>query len=248
MDWFLLSVALLVSLVGLVEIYSTTENQAHFAGMHWRQLTWIGIGLLVMLVVARIDYHWLLDQSVWIYLGTLALLAAVFFVGTVKFGARRWIEIGGQTFQVSELAKWSIIIVLAKYFGDLRSDTLTLKDMAKVAVLAGVPLAMIAAQPDLGTALTLVPIAAVGVGNSADAGSYRRGRGFSGRLALEAHGRLCPGGGAVDAGRLVPAEAVPAGTPGDICQPRARHPRPRLPDPAVKDRRRVRWVLGQGHG
>jgi len=163
MDWFLLGVVLLVSLVGLVEIYSTTENQAHFAGMHWRQLTWVGIGVFVMLVVARIDYHWLLDQSFWIYLITLGLLGSVFLVGTVKFGARRWIEIGGQTFQVSELAKWTIIIVLAKYFGDLRSETLTLKDVAKVAVLTGVPLAMIAAQPDLGTALTLVPIAAVGV-------------------------------------------------------------------------------------
>lgn len=163
MDWFLLGVALVVSLVGLVEIYSTTQNQPHFAGMHVRQLTWIGIGLLVMLIVARVDYHWLVDQWVWIYVGMVALLGSVFFVGTVKFGARRWIEVGGQTFQVSELAKWSIIIVLAKYFGDLRSETLTLKDVAKVAVLTVVPLALIAAQPDLGTALTLVPIAAVGV-------------------------------------------------------------------------------------
>jgi rod shape determining protein RodA len=163
MDWFLLGVVLLISLLGVIEIYATTQNQPHFAGMHLRQLTWVGIGLLVMLVVARIDYHSLLDQWVWIYLGTLVLLGSVFFLGTERFGARRWLEVGGQTFQVSELAKWSIIIVLAKYLGDLRGDTVTLRDVAKVAGLTGAPLVLIAAQPDLGTALTLVPIAATGV-------------------------------------------------------------------------------------
>lgn len=163
MDWFLLGVVLLISLIGVLEIYSTTVNQPHFGGMHLRQLTWVGIGLAAMLVAARLDYHTLLDQSLWIYLGTMGLLVALFFLGTEKFGARRWIEIGGQTFQVSELAKWSIIVVLAKYFGDLRSDVLTLKDLAKVAVLTGVPLVLIAAQPDLGTALTLIPIAGAGI-------------------------------------------------------------------------------------
>ena len=163
MDWFLLGVVLLVSLLGLMEIYSTTQNHPHFAGMHLRQLAWVGVGLLVLLVIARIDYHFWLDQAPWVYLATLALLAAVLFVGTEKFGARRWLEVGWLTFQVSELAKWSIIVVLAKLLGDLRSETLTLKDVAKVGALTGVPLALIAAQPDLGTALTLVPIAATGI-------------------------------------------------------------------------------------
>ncbi|MBI2956927.1 MAG: rod shape-determining protein RodA [Acidobacteria bacterium] len=163
MDWFLLGVVLLLCLLGLVEIYSTTQNHPRFASMVWRQLAWIGIGLAAMLVMARIDYHSLLEQAPWIYVATLGTLVAVFFVGTEIFGARRWIVIGGLTFQVSELAKWSIIIVLAKYLSDVRGEALSGKDLAKVAVLAGLPAVLIAAQPDLGTALTLVPVAATTV-------------------------------------------------------------------------------------
>ena len=163
LDWFLLGVVLLVAAVGLLEIYSTTVNHPRFANMHLRQLTWVGLGLVVMMIVARLDYHTLLDQAPWIYVATLGGLVAVLVLGREIFGARRWLEIAGYTFQVSEVAKWSIIVVLAKFLGELRSEVLTLKDMAKVAVLAGVPIVLIAAQPDLGTALTLVPIAATGV-------------------------------------------------------------------------------------
>lgn len=163
LDWFLLGVVLLVALLGVVEIYSTTLNHPRFVNMHLRQLAWVGIGLVVMFIVARIDYHFLLDQAPWIYLATLAGLVAVLLFGTEMFGARRWLSVGGLTFQVSELAKWSIIVVLAKYLGELRADVVGLKDVAKVACLAGVPALLIAVQPDLGTALTLVPIVATGV-------------------------------------------------------------------------------------
>ncbi|MEE8199661.1 MAG: rod shape-determining protein RodA [Candidatus Acidoferrales bacterium] len=161
-DWFLLGVVLLVCALGLLEVYSTTANHSRFAGMHWRQLGWVGVGLGVMLLLARTDYHRWLDQAPLVYLATLGALAAVLVFGEERFGARRWLEWGGFTFQVSEVAKWSIIIVLAKYLGELRSE-FSLKDVVKVAVLAGVPMVLIGAQPDLGTALTLVPIAATGV-------------------------------------------------------------------------------------
>lgn len=162
-DWFLFGLVVLISILGILEIYSTTQNQPRFANMYLRQLAWVGIGLVVMFLVSRIDYHTLLDNALWIYIATLAALAAVFFFGTEIFGARRWIVVGGLTFQVSELAKWSIIIALAKYLGDVRGETLALRHLVVVAVLAGVPMVMIAAQPDLGTALTLVPVAATGV-------------------------------------------------------------------------------------
>ncbi|MFQ5696650.1 MAG: rod shape-determining protein RodA, partial [Terriglobia bacterium] len=147
----------------VLEIYSTTASSASFAGMHWRQLTWLGLGLVAMLAIARLDYHSLLDQAPLIYVLTLVALVAVFFLGDERFGARRWLVVAGINFQVSELAKWSIIVLLAKYLGELRGQQLTLKDIAKVAFLAGVPIVLIAAQPDLGTALTLVPVAATGI-------------------------------------------------------------------------------------
>jgi len=162
-DWFLFGLVVLICLLGVAEISSTTQNQPRFASMYLRQLAWVGLGLALMFLVSRLDYHTLLENAPWIYLVTLAALVAVFFLGTEIFGARRWFRLGGLHFQVSELAKWSIIVVLARYLGFQRGEALSLRHLAAVAVLVGVPMLMIAAQPDLGTALTLVPVAATGV-------------------------------------------------------------------------------------
>ena len=159
LDWILVGLIVLVSLLGFLEIYSTTLHHPRFAGMHLRQLMWLAIGFLLLLLFARLDYHRLIDQAHWIYLATLGGLGAVLVFGKAFFGARRWLEIGGVTFQMSEFAKLGIIIVLAKYVGEIRGNAPSLKDLAKVAFLVGVPIALIAAEPDLGTALTLVPVA-----------------------------------------------------------------------------------------
>ncbi|MCI0403564.1 MAG: rod shape-determining protein RodA [Acidobacteria bacterium] len=162
-DWYLFGLVVLICLLGVAEIYSTTQNQPRFASMYLRQLAWVGLGLALMFLVSRLDYHTLLENAHWIYIVTLVALVAVFFLGVEIFGARRWFRLGGLHFQVSELAKWSIIVVLARYLGFQRGETLSLRHLAAVAVLAGVPMVMIAAQPDLGTALTLIPVAATGV-------------------------------------------------------------------------------------
>ncbi|MFQ5816697.1 MAG: rod shape-determining protein RodA [Terriglobia bacterium] len=163
LDWFLLGCALFIAALGVVEIYSTTHSSSHFAGMHLRQLLWMGLGLALMVILARLDYHTWLDQAAWLYLAALAGLITVLVVGKELFGARRWLEIGGINFQVSEVTKLVIIIVLARYLSEVRTQRLSLADLAKVGLLVGVPMVLIAAQPDLGTAVTLVPIGATGV-------------------------------------------------------------------------------------
>lgn len=163
LDWFLLGCAVLLAALGISEIYSTTLTSRQFAGMHMRQLLWLGLGLGLMLILARIDYHTWLDRAAWLYLGAVGSLVAVLFVGKELFGARRWLEIGGVNFQVSEAVKLVIIIAVARYLSEVRTTTLSVADLIKVGLLVGVPMAFIAAQPDLGTALTLVPIAATGV-------------------------------------------------------------------------------------
>ena len=163
MDWVLVTLVLLISLVGVLEVYSTTQNNPRFAGLYTRHLAWLAIGFLAMLVMARLDYHTLLDNAPWIYLIMIAGLIVVLLFGTRIFGARRWLEFGGLTFQVSEAAKWAIIIVLAKFFGEHRRRVLGPWDLVKVALLVGGPILLIAAEPDLGTSLTLIPIAATGI-------------------------------------------------------------------------------------
>ena len=161
LDWTLLAIAAGICLTGVLEIYSSTRNSA-MAGMQWRQLLWIGLGLVCMLIVSRIDYHTLLDQSPIFYLIGIAALFLVKAIGYARFGAKRWVEVAGVPLQVSEFVKLIIIIVLARFFAEVSTERLTLVDLVKVAGVAGFPLVLILIQPDLGTALTLVPVALVG--------------------------------------------------------------------------------------
>lgn len=163
LDWFLFVCVLLICVLGVSEIYSTTQSSPRFAGMHLRQVLWLGLGLAAMFLLARLDYHILLDYAFWVYLAALAGLVAVLLVGKEVFGARRWLEIGGINIQVSEVAKLAIIITLARYLSEVRSERLRFSDLVKVGLLAGAAMILIAAQPDLGTALTLIPILATGI-------------------------------------------------------------------------------------
>jgi rod shape determining protein RodA len=160
-DWPLLGIVGVICLLGILEIYSSTHASA-LAGMQWKQLMWIGIGVVGMFLISRIDYHTLLDQAPVLYVTGIAGLLIVLVIGYSRLGAKRWISVGGQTLQVSELMKLIIIIVLARYFTEVRTDRLTLRDLAKVAGLTLVPVALILKQPDLGTAMVLVPVALVG--------------------------------------------------------------------------------------
>ena len=161
-DWPLLAIVGAINLVGVLEIFSSTHASA-MNGMQWKQLMWIGVGILGMFLISRIDYHTLLDQSITLYgIGIVGLLV-VLAMGMTHLGAKRWISLGGGVnLQFSELMKLIIIIVLARFFTDVRTDRLTLADLVKVALLTGVPMALILKQPDLGTAMVLVPVAVIG--------------------------------------------------------------------------------------
>src|SRR5271167_4044812 len=162
-DWALLAIVAAISTIGVLEIYSSTHASSNMAGLQWRQLTWIAIGVAGMLVISRIDYHTLLDQAPALYMFGLATLLIVLAIGHSRFGAKRWVALGGGVnLQVSELMKLIIIVVLARFFTDVRTDRLTLQDLVKVAILTAVPVGLILIQPDLGTATVLLPVAVVG--------------------------------------------------------------------------------------
>src|SRR5712671_5693280 len=160
-DWWLLAILATICLLGLIEIYSATKGSS-LAGMHMRQVRWLVIGFVAMFALSRLDYHLILDQAPILYLIGVTALVAVLLVGHTRFGAKRWIPILGEFLQVSELVKLIIIIVMARFFAEVRSDELSLRDLIKAGLLVGLPLALILKQPDLGTALVLVPLLVVG--------------------------------------------------------------------------------------
>jgi rod shape determining protein RodA len=160
-DWWLIAIVAAICALGVIEIYSATHGSA-LAGMHTRQIRWIIMGTVLMFIFSRLDYHVILDQAPILYLVGIVALTAVLIFGHRRFGAQRWIPVLGEFFQVSELVKLIIIIVLARFFAEVRTDELSLQDLIKAGLLVGVPLVLILKQPDLGTALVLMPMLIVG--------------------------------------------------------------------------------------
>jgi len=161
-DWWLLGLALAIAALGILEIYSATHN-GNLAGLHWKQLSWVGVGVLCLLALAFVNYHSILDQAPVLYLLGLASLVAVLFFGHTRFGSKSWLVIGGVNLQVSEFMKLAIIVALARFFGEVRTDRLLLPDLVRVAVLTGVPVGLVLLQPDFGTAMMMIPAALMGV-------------------------------------------------------------------------------------
>jgi rod shape determining protein RodA len=154
-DWALLGAVVALCLIGLANIYSATGG---FTRIYSTQIYAIVLGLGVLVGCLSVDYRSLADRSHWIYLGVLALLVYVLFFGAVRGGARRWIDLGPLNLQPSEFAKIALALVLAKFFGETRRGALNRGDLLIAGAITAVPLLLIARQPDLGTALTLLPV------------------------------------------------------------------------------------------
>ena len=157
-DWALVAAMLALCGLGVLMIYSTTSDPTRAAShMYVTQMYAIGLGLLAMLFTLALDYRTFTDKSHLIYVGLLALLLYVIFFGTVQMGARRWIPLKLFNLQPSEFAKIGVALVLAKFFGETRG-TPSWTDIALGGALTLVPLLLIAKEPDLGTAVTLLSV------------------------------------------------------------------------------------------
>jgi len=162
LDWLLLLVASLIAGIGVVEIYSTTFHSP-LAGQYHKQLDWVLVGIVAALVVSQLDYHRLVEQAPVLYFASLFALLAVLVLGRAVAKTHRWITLGGQTLQVSELVKLTIIVGAAFYLGRRGEKPLGWKDLAVLLVLGGLPAVLVALEPDLGTALTYLAIISAGM-------------------------------------------------------------------------------------
>jgi rod shape determining protein RodA len=161
-DWVLLGFVLLLSLISVLEIKSATLH-TKFHGFDQKQIGFLAAGLVLMFLISLIDYHRLIDIAHWAYGISILSLIAVLAVGTKVLGARRWIRVPGGHFQPSEWIKLVLILAVARYFWGLAGRELTWTDIAKAFALVCIPMLMVLKQPDLGTALTYLPILVCGL-------------------------------------------------------------------------------------
>ncbi len=163
LDWTLLAISLVICGVGVLQIYSATRGTI-WQDAWWKQILYIGAGLVLLWVSTMIDYHTLMHYVLPMYVLSVLSLLAVLLVGRQAFGSRRWIPVaGGFHLQVSEFVKLVIILLVARFLTDLKTDDLEGREMAKIAGLVAVPMALVMKQPDLGTSLTYLPIVIVGM-------------------------------------------------------------------------------------
>ena len=161
-DWVLLGFVLLLSVISVLEIKSATLH-TKFHGFDHKQIGFLAVGLVLMFLVSLIDYHRLIDVAHWAYGIGIAALVAVALFGTRVLGGKRWISFHGAHFQPSEWIKLILIVAIARYFWGLAGKELTWGDIGKAFAMVGIPMLFVLKQPDLGTALTYLPILICGL-------------------------------------------------------------------------------------
>lgn len=158
-DYFLLVAVILLLASGWFVLYSASCQERAATGIDFtqKQFIWIGIAVAIFFIFLFVDYHFLLNMSFIIYGIIIALLIAVLLLGNARFGARRWIGIGGFSLQPSELAKLGVILAIVKYLVSDIENRRTLKYIVFSGLILLAPLILIYKQPDLGTTLLFVP-------------------------------------------------------------------------------------------
>lgn len=161
LDYNLLFPLGLLIIISLVNLYSATKGLHGVTYLFYRQLIWFGIGLLVMFFFAFVDYRMLKKLSLVLYGITILLILVTLIKGRSALGAQRWLSLGFFSFQPSEIAKFSVILMLATYFDDHWLERgFTLKPLMLPMVYVLLPFLLIMKQPDLGTAIIILLIGA----------------------------------------------------------------------------------------
>lgn len=160
LDWSLLAAVLTLCLVGLVMIYSTTHDpiRGGVGREFYTQLYAVALGLVAMGAVLLVDYRTLSEYAPVLYGAVAVLLLYVLFFGVVAGGSRRWISLGVFNLQPSEFAKAALALLLATWFGQEKLLPTRRVDLAIACALLGLPFFLIAREPDLGSAVTLLPV------------------------------------------------------------------------------------------
>jgi len=164
LDPVLLVTVLALGIVGLFTIYSATHAslvaQRIDPGFYLKkQLTFVTLGIVVILVAASFDYRFAKVYAGIVYVASLALLVLVRTpLGTTIRGSQRWFQLFGFQLAPSELAKLALVAMLAAFLSQLRSSDLSLQDLYRATAIAAVPGLLVFLQPDLGTSIVMVAI------------------------------------------------------------------------------------------
>jgi rod shape determining protein RodA len=160
-DWTLLSLQGLLTIIGCCIVYSASWHVIDSDPYVFvtRQVVFAIAGSVVMVAVMSVDYEWFKERAAVMYVGTIALLFLLIVMGVTQGLSRISFDLGPINFQPAELAKFTVLIALASYLAEERSDEVSYPRFLGGLILVGLPAVLIIAQPDLGSASVIVTIA-----------------------------------------------------------------------------------------
>ena len=161
-DWLTLSIVLLISVLGILTIFSATRQPAAADGaqasFYIKQMVWLLISILALIVFVSFDYIWLGRVALPVYVIGLTLLLIVLIAGRTGMGAQRWISMGPLSFQPSEFFKLMFIAMLANYYSFSREPIGVMSLIRVFFYIVFIPFLLLFKQPDLGTAVVVLLI------------------------------------------------------------------------------------------
>ncbi len=159
-DWSILLVAVVISFLGVITIYSATRPvlDAEQQSFYIKQFYWIGLSLICFFLVISIDYRWFIKFAYPVFAAGVILLIVVLIAGRKGMGAQRWIPLGFFSFQPSEFFKLFFVMAVTRYLSDMEQNgLLDLRELVKITLIFFLaPAMLIFKQPDLGTLMILV--------------------------------------------------------------------------------------------
>lgn len=151
---------LALNAISLINLLSATTNIAkHLKGIFYSQLMWIAIGWAIYWLLTFVSYRVFVRFAYAFYILNIIALIAVMYIGKTSYGAQRWINLGFFSYQPSETMKLAMILILAKHLSRFNpNEGMGFRNLFVPMILAGIPFALTAKQPDLGTALLILAI------------------------------------------------------------------------------------------
>ena len=158
LDWPFFMATLLLAGLGLVVQYSLSFSRAAGGVFFMRHAIFVLIGLVLFFVIAAIDFREWEAWRWWLYGGGLLLLLLVLIAGVTQRGTRGWFGFGALTFQVVELLKPILAIVLSGFWAGRSLYLSRWQDILTSGLIAGLPIVLVIMQPDFGSAAVLMAL------------------------------------------------------------------------------------------
>jgi rod shape determining protein RodA len=159
-DWVMMALVAALATIGCFVIYSASRTKFDDPFIFvTRQMVFLIAGVIGMIIVMAVDYERLRERARFLYGVTVMLLVLVNIMGSVSGGARLSFDLGPLKLQPAEFAKATVLLVLASYLSEERSDEVSYPRFLGGLMLVGIPAALIIIQPDLGSASVLVAMA-----------------------------------------------------------------------------------------